>query len=157
MFPIQKKLSFEEKPKEKAPAPEPTEPSGVERPSPTGTIPQSSVERYSDRIVIKQPGLRLVQNIADTNSMDPLFDTKHTLIVRGRESFNDNDLKKGEIIVYMNELGDLISHRIIKVDADANGNIYTCEGDNNNTPDTCIIRYANIKYLVVGIVYTKQA
>ena len=155
-FLFKKKLPFEEEPKEDVPPPESTDPSGVERPSPVGTIPQSAVERFADRIVIKQPGLKLIKDIADTNSMDPLFDTDHTLIVRSKDSFDANDLKEGDIIIYLNGDGRLVVHRVIQVDADEQGKFYKCEGDNNNRPDAYIIRDINIKYLVAGVIYTKQ-
>ena len=151
-----KQLPFEEQPEDDVPPPESTDPSGIERPSPVGSIPQSVVERFADRIVIKQPGLKLIKNIADTNSMDPLFDSDHTLIVKGKDSFNVNALNKGDIIVYQSERG-LIVHRIIQVGSDDQGIFYKCEGDNNNTPDPYIIRDINIKYLVAGIIYTEQA
>jgi len=135
--------------------PESTEPSGLERLSPTGIFPQSSVVRYADRVAIKEPNLVLLQNIADTNSMDPVFDTGHTLIAK-KEGFHD-ELKPGDIVVYHASSGKYVVHRIIKITTDEQGRVYTLEGDNNNRPDPDRVKDINIKYLIVGVAYTRSS
>jgi len=133
--------------------PEPIDPSGVERLSPTGSYPQSSVVAYADRVVIKEPGLVLLKNVADTNSMDPVFDFGHTLIAR-KEGFH-NELKPGDIVVYHAGSGKYIVHRIIEIKTDEQGKLYTLEGDNNTRPDAYLVRDIHIKYLIAGVAYTK--
>lgn len=133
--------------------PEPVEPSGLERLSPTGTFPQSSVVAYADRVVISEPGLVTLKNIADTNSMDPVFDMGHTVIAK-KEGFHD-ELKPGDIVVYHAGSSKYIVHRIIEITVDEQGRLYTLEGDNNNSPDPYRVRDMHIKYLVVGVAYTK--
>jgi len=140
-------------PEELPPPPEPAVPSGMERPSPPGTMPQSAVKQYSDRIKVEQQGLKLLKSIRGTNSMDPLFDRGHTLIAR--DSFNHEDLVEGDIVVYY-AYGRYIVHRITVIAEDEQGRAYTLEGDNNNEPDPYIVRDEHIKYLVVGIVYTSE-
>lgn len=146
----------EQPPQEEPPSPpEPTEPSGLERLSPKGIFPQSSVVAYADRAVIKESGLTLLKNIADTNSMDPVFDTGHTLIAR-KEDFHDQ-LKPGDIVVYHAGYGRYVVHRIIEITTDEQGKSYKLEGDNNNMPDPYLVKDVHIKYLIVGVVYTKSS
>lgn len=60
----------------------------------------------------------------------------------------EEDLGVGDIIVF--DCNDKsIRHRIIKIE---NG-IYTTKGDNNNVEDDCLVKFENINYKVVGIIY----
>lgn len=153
---FQKERPPEQPSQEEPPSPpEPAEPSGLERLSPTGVFPQSSVVAYTDRAMIKEPGLVLLKNIADTNSMDPVFDTGHTLIAKN-EGFHD-ELKPGDIIVYHAGSGRYVVHRIIEITTDEHGRLYKLEGDNNNRPDPYLVRDIHIKYLIVGVVYTTSS
>lgn len=133
--------------------PDPIEPSGLERLSPPGIFPQSSVVAYADSIVIREPGLVLLKNIVDTNSMDPVFDIGHTVIAK-KEDFH-NELRPGDIVVYHAGSGRYIAHRIIEITIDEQGKLYKLEGDNNNRPDPYLVRDIHIKYLIVGVAYTK--
>jgi hypothetical protein len=143
----------EQPPQEDPPSPPtPTEPSGLERPSPMGTIPQSAIKLYADEVSIKGNNLTLLKEITDTNSMDPLLDTGHTLIAK--TNFDYDALVEGDIVAYHAGSGRYICHRIIKIEYDNQGRLYTLEGDNNNNPDPYLVRNAHIKFLIVGILYT---
>jgi len=141
------------------PEPEPpsdTQVPGMERPSPAGVISFSDLSLSRDRgtLTVKKSGM-IFSALKDTNSMDPLFDTRHTLIMT--EDFEKNNLIVGDIVSYHAGSGRYIVHRIQEITQDSEGRLYTLLGDNNaGQRDSFLVRNEHIKYLVVGIIYTND-
>lgn len=53
-------------------------------------------------------------------------------------------LKVGDVITYQNE-GELVTHRIIKINQKAGQNVFITQGDNNNSADHLIVTPAMIQ------------
>lgn len=78
--------------------------------------------------------------IVDTNSMEPTINVGDIVIVK---KVKEDKLKQGDVITFTEE-GEVITHRITKVETEENGTQYVTKGDNNNTEDTFKIRYNDI-------------
>ena len=78
--------------------------------------------------------------IVDTNSMEPTINVGDIVIVK---KVKEDKLKQGDVITFTEE-GEVITHRITKVEREENGTQYVTKGDNNNTEDTFKIRYNDI-------------
>ena len=75
--------------------------------------------------------------IIDTNSMSPTINIGDIVIVKKVEK---EKLNQSDVITFSQE-GEVITHRIIKVEADFK---YVTKGDNNNTEDTKKVKYEDI-------------
>ena len=69
-----------------------------------------------------------------------------------------NELKKYDVIAFVNDEGTNIIHRIIKIENTASGPVYTTRGDSNNADDTykpsfddVLGRYVNKSIPMVGL------
>ena len=78
--------------------------------------------------------------IVDTNSMEPTINVGDIVIVK---KVKEDKLKQGDVITFTEE-GEVITHRITKVETEEIGKQYVTKGDNNNTEDTFKIRYNDI-------------
>lgn len=88
----------------------------------------------------------------DTNSMDPVLDEGANAIEVPPKS--NEDLEVGDIVAYESEYADgIIIHRIVHKDMDEKGQYYILKGDNNPTSDPGKVRFEQIKYVVVAIIY----
>ena len=75
--------------------------------------------------------------VINTNSMEPTIRVGDIVIVKKVEK---EKLKQSDVITFSQE-GEVITHRIIKVEADFK---YVTKGDNNNTEDTKKVKYEDI-------------
>ena len=124
------------------------EPPAQERPSPSGIMSWTEVLAYTDRVEI--PGEWQIAHIADTNSMDRVFDTGHILMVRPPTDDEALSLKVGDIAIYEAD-NKQIFHAVKAVEQDAQGKYYTFEGINNvGYPDHYKVRPEDIVYLIGG-------
>lgn len=121
----------------------------LERPSSRDIIPYSAIKVEGNKVTIDFGSDVEIAEIADTNSMDPVFDIGHNAILL--KDFDHNQLAIGDVIVY--QLSSLIIHRIIDIQEDENGRLYKLKGDNNPRADAYQIRDGHIKYLMVGVIY----
>lgn len=121
--------------------------------SPRDLIPQSDIKYDSDtrRLTVDNlpPDIWLT-TVADTNSMDPTIDVRHTTVLTNHISYEN--LAVGDVVVYNVGGGDII-HRIIKMETDNQGRKYTAKGDNNSYADPYILRDTHIKWLLLAIFY----
>ena len=121
----------------------------LERLSPQDRIKENQIHIYSDKVVIDVEGASWA-TYADTNSMDPLFDKGTNgieLIPKSPE-----DLAIGDIAAYETSQG-LIVHRIVAINQDSKGVYFTFKGDNNKNSDPFKVRFNQIKYVLIGIIY----
>lgn len=117
--------------------------------SPYDRIKESQIFVYGDRVVLQVKDASLAE-YADTNSMDPLLDIgANGLEVKPR---NEDDLHIGDVIAYETDIG-LIAHRIVDIDHDKNGRYFVLKGDNNNENDPYKVRFDQIKYVLIGVIY----
>jgi len=64
-----------------------------------------------------------------------------------------DEIQEGDIIAYENNEGTLIVHRVIDVDYDEDGWFVRAKGDNNSVKDEKIIRFEDIKYKIIALVF----
>lgn len=122
---------------------------GIERSSPYDRVKESQIFVYNDRIVLQVRGASLAE-YADTNSMDPFIDIESNGIEV--EPKSDDEIHVGDVIAYESDIG-LIVHRIIGIGHDENGKYFILKGDNNNESDPYKVRFEQIKYVMIGVIY----
>ena len=100
----------------------------------------------------------IAQIICGTDSMKPTFDCSDKVIVYEPEF---NHINERDIIIFKERLtplcdrytGERIIHRIIEVN-DMDGEIvFETKGDGNNLSDNCLVKFEDITYKVIGIIY----
>lgn len=82
-------------------------------------------------------------------SMRPVFDTNSLLLI---EEPAFESLRIGDIVVFRNSAGNLVTHRIIE----QRGNRFWTMGDNNARPDSEYVTAENFKYRVWGVLYSSD-
>ncbi len=122
----------------------------IERPSPSDWVQESQIEMRQDGVFIhlNNPQWAI---LADTNSMDPVFDQGSHLIQVFPTS--QSQIHEGDIISYNAPLGFSIVHRVIEIGNDEDGWYAITKGDNNPGPDPWKIRYDWVTRVTVMIVY----
>lgn len=122
----------------------------VERPSPSDWIAESQIEMRPDGVFVKfnNPQWAI---LADTNSMDPVFDAGSHLI----QAFptGPEQIHVGDIVSYDSPVGFTIVHRVIEIGTDEEGWYAIIKGDNNPTPDPWKVRWDMITRVTVAIIY----
>lgn len=122
-----------------------------ERLSPYDHVKESQISVYKDKIVIDINNA-IWARYTDTNSMDPLFDKGANGIEISPDS--PEDLHIGDIIAYDAEWADgVVIHRIIEIGNDEQGIYFITKGDNNPIQDPEPIRFPQVKYILIGIIY----
>lgn len=122
---------------------------GQEKISPHDRIDESQIFVYNDKVILQMKGASLAE-YADTNSMDPLLDEGSNGIEI--ELKDENDVHVGDIVAYETSIG-LIVHRIVEIGNDEKGKYFILKGDNNIENDPYKVRFNQIKYVLVGIIY----
>lgn len=79
--------------------------------------------------------------IIKTNSMEPTININDVIITK---KVKDDEIKVHDIITFIQD-GEVITHRITKIDNDDNKIKFTTKGDNNNIEDTFKITYDSIE------------
>lgn len=116
--------------------------------SPSDFIEKDNVFVYSDKVVINIPGATL-SSYEDTGSMEPILDSNSNGIRIKPES--EQEIEIGDIVSFRKN-GILIVHRVIEKGIDNQGVYFITKGDNNNFNDGKI-RFQDIEYITVGILY----
>lgn len=120
-----------------------------ERASPSDTINPDQIKVYKDKVVIAIEGAEWAE-YTDSNSMEPIIDSGANGIVIAPRS--ESELNVGDIVSY--QLGDdLVVHRIVGIDRDELGTFYIMKGDNNSSADLGKVRFNQIKYKTIAIIY----
>lgn len=120
--------------------------------NPSGNIPSPRTD-----VVIKKSGNDITicdvnrTTVQNSNSMEPLIDIGHEVLITDKI----DDPKVGDVIIWQQGAKNVI-HSIIEAGTDEFGNFYKTQGLNVNHPDTEIIRMLDIKYLCVGVLWTRK-
>lgn len=122
-----------------------------EKPSPQKWVNDENILIFNDRIIINVDDATLA-GFLDTNSMDPLLDAGTTGIEIKPE--NEDQLKIGDVVAYRAKWTDgVIIHRIVNIGYDENGKYFTLKGDNNAREDPEKVRFNQISYVLIGVIY----
>ena len=100
----------------------------------------------------------IAQIICGTDSMRPTFDCSDKVIVYEPEF---NHINERDIIIFKERLtplcnrytGERIIHRIIEVKEMDGEIVFETKGDGNNLSDNCLVKFEDITYKVIGIIY----
>ena len=119
--------------------------------SPADRIDETNILIYEDRIVIKIDHATWAQ-YTNTNSMDGFLDDGTIGIEIKPES--ELDLQVGDVISYESDWNEsLVAHRIIDLGYDTNGWYAITKGDNVSFADPGKVRFENVRYVLVGVLY----
>ena len=115
---------------------------------PTSRISNNNITVFKDKIVIRVTNAT-ISNYDDSGSMKPtLWDGSRGINIVPN---SEEDIKIGDIISY--KFGNiLVAHRVIKRGSDNQGVYFITQGDNNIMNDGKI-RFNDIKYVTVGIIW----
>ena len=119
--------------------------------SPNDHIKQDQIKATSDTIIINVKEA-YVAGFVDSNSMDPILDASSN----GIEVIPNNpeQLNIGDIIAYeASWTSGIVIHRIIFTGYDEQGWYAITKGDNNSIEDPERVRFTQVKYLLIGIIY----
>jgi len=119
--------------------------------SPYDRIEERQIHVYRDRIVIDIPEASLTR-YANTNSMDPVLDEgAHGIEIVPKSEYS---IHVGDIVAYQPEDNNiLVAHRVIDISEDENGAYFVIKGDNVSYADPEKIRFSQIKYVLIGVLY----
>ena len=93
-----------------------------------------------------------IARFANTNSMDPILDENSNGIEIVPQS--PSEINIGDIIVYnKNEIDENVIHRVVAKGSDESGIYFLVRGDNNEKIDPVKVRFYDIKYVLIGVLY----
>jgi signal peptidase I len=118
--------------------------------SPSNWLNEEDIRVYDDVVVLEIQNARFI-SLADTNSMDPVFDNEANIIEIIPETAYEINI--GDIISFEAKDGRTYIHRVIIKDIDNQGYFFITKGDNNQNTDSTKIRFSQVKGVVVGILY----
>ncbi len=116
--------------------------------SPGNFIDEKDIKIYDDEIIIKIKNASL-SKYKSSGSMAPVFNIGANGIIIQPES--EDQINVGDITTFEKN-NRLIVHRVIKKSTDKQGTYFITKGDNNNFNDPKI-RFSDIKYITIAIIY----
>jgi len=116
--------------------------------APSNFINEESIEILEDRVIIYLDDASL-SRYAPSGSMIPVFDEGANGIRVKIKSIDE--ISVGDIITFKED-NILIVHRVIEKGTDSKGIYFITKGDNNNVDDGKI-RFEDIKYKTIGVIW----
>jgi len=116
--------------------------------APFDSIKENQIQVFEDKIVINIKGTS-ISRYAPTGSMLPVLDQGSNGIRIVPKS--EDEIHIGDIITFEQD-NMLIVHRVVEIGTDDKGIYFITKGDNNNINDGKI-RFENIKYLTIGVIW----
>ena len=116
--------------------------------APSNWVNKSQIYSYDKGIIIEIKGAGL-SSYADTGSMNPVLNENSNGIIIKPESAEQ--IKVGDIVTFEKD-DKLIVHRVVEKGEDEQGIYFITKGDGNYLDDGKI-RFEQIKYVTIGIIY----
>ncbi len=122
-----------------------------EKISPKDRISENQILVLKDKIIIEMEDVS-VASYLNTNSMDSFIDEgANGLEIIPKSAY---DIQVGDIIAYRFDLiNNLIVHRVIKISSDEKGWYAITKGDNSLFRDPFKVRFNQIEFVLVGVIY----
>lgn len=118
---------------------------------PSDTVEETQIKVYGNKIILEIPNAQWA-SYTNTKSMSPVLDIGANGIEIVPES--EDELHIGDIVAYEKKWGNIpVIHRIIDIKEDSLGTYYVLKGDNNETIDPVMVRFEQIKYKLIAIIY----
>ncbi|MEA3378773.1 MAG: signal peptidase I [Nanoarchaeota archaeon] len=119
--------------------------------APSDTVAESQIKVYGDKVVLEVEGATWV-SYENSGSMKPILDEWSNGLEIIIES--EDEINVGDIVSYNADWNDtLVVHRVIEIGEDERGRYFILKGDNNQTADPGKIRFSQIKYKTIAIIY----
>jgi hypothetical protein len=119
--------------------------------SPSDVVTDSQISVYDDKVVLNMKDVVWV-TYKNTGSMKPVLDENANGIEIVPNS--EADIHVGDIVSYQaiwNE--ELVVHRVVYKGKDSIGTYFILKGDNNEEVDPGKVRFEQIKYKTIAIIY----
>ena len=117
--------------------------------APSDVVSERNITVYGDRVVIAVEGAS-VSRYESSGSMAPVLDLGASGIRIVPES--EDEIGVGDIVSFERD-DSLIVHRVIAKEVDTKGVYFITKGDNSPLPDEERIRFRDIRYVTIGIIY----
>ncbi|WP_010531349.1 signal peptidase I SipW [Lentibacillus jeotgali] len=85
-----------------------------------------------------------------SGSMEPGIQTGSLIAVKSVDEGEKSNFQEGDVITFVSEEDNLITHRITEVAETDSGVVYTTKGDNNNAPDSSPVLAEDVVGLYTG-------
>lgn len=85
-----------------------------------------------------------------SGSMEPGIQTGSLIAVKTAEKGEKSNFQEDDVITFVGEENNLITHRITEVSPTDSGVVYTTKGDNNNAPDSAPVLAKSVVGLYTG-------
>lgn len=120
--------------------------------SPTDRIHLDHIQIQDNKLILTYDKDLYLAEYAPTKSMLPLLDKGHNGIEIIPET--PRDIKIGDIIAYNSKFTPgLVVHRVLDIKQDNKGIYYITKGDNNYRIDPEKVRFSQIKFILIGVLY----
>ncbi len=119
--------------------------------TPSDTVSEKQILVYHDQVIIKIPNAQWASYL-DTGSMEPILNSdSHGIEIIPK---SEKEIHVGDIIAYNANWYDTpVIHRVVDIKQDEEGTYYVLKGDNNKTIDPEKVRFKQIKYKLIAIIY----
>lgn len=119
--------------------------------APSDTLSESNIRVYDSKVIITLEGARWA-SYTNTKSMSPVLDEGSNGIEIVPKSIED--IHVGDIVAYETKYNRIpIVHRVIAIKKDNLGTYFVLKGDNNMKADGEKVRFEQIKYKLVAVIY----
>lgn len=119
--------------------------------TPADRVAEEEIRASSDAVLIRLPNAT-IGAINETNSMGGLLGNGSSAIMIKPKSAED--LHQGDIVAYhSDEAAGLVAHRIARIGEDEQGWFAITKGDSSKTKDPGKVRFEQVRYIVVGVLY----
>lgn len=118
-------------------------------PSVPNILEETDFQIYQDRVLLYLDNATIV-SYTDTDSMWPIIsNSSHGIRIKPKSQF---DIKEGDIVSFSFS-NITIVHRVVEVGSDTQGMYFITQGDNSLERDTRRLRFSEIDWKLVGIIY----
>ncbi len=119
--------------------------------APSDTLSESNIQVYDSKVIIRLDGARWA-SYTNTKSMSPVLDEGSNGIEIVPKSIED--IHVGDIVAYATKYNNIpVVHRVIAIKKDNEGTYYILKGDNNMKRDPENVRFSQIRYKLVAVIY----
>ncbi|MBU2638615.1 MAG: signal peptidase I [Nanoarchaeota archaeon] len=119
--------------------------------SPSDTVSESQIQVYDTKVIITIPGAEWA-SYTNTKSMEPVLNENAHGIEIVPKSIEDIHI--GDIVAYETKYNRIpVVHRVVDIKKDELGAYFVLKGDNNMKADAEKVRFSQIKYKLVAVIY----
>lgn len=118
---------------------------------PSDTISESQIQVYDTKVIITIPSAQWA-SYTNTKSMEPVLNSNaHGIEVVPKSV---GEIHIGDIVAYETKYNKIpIVHRVVGIKKDSIGTYFVLKGDNNMKADAEKVRFSQIKYKLVAVIY----